>query len=130
MSHTASPVGVMTIRETADRILRRDSASFAEADALAEMLRGHVRVLMPEVEALADADTVGDAAAADARRCATEADFWINIGRGFTERAHRRQMRELAKAAMALCKHYEKLTRFIWVTPAPGNSLYKREVAR
>ncbi|MCH0538372.1 hypothetical protein I3F58_02100 [Streptomyces sp. MUM 203J] len=110
MSHTAGPVDVTTIRETADRILCRDAVSPAEADELAERLRGHVRVLMPEVAALADALTVGGVAADDVRRCTSEADFWINIGRAFTERAHRRQMRELARAARTLCWHYESLT--------------------
>jgi hypothetical protein len=103
--HTAPP-DITTMRATAARALA-DAPSAEDLDVLASMLRGHMHVLIPEVEQLAARRH--DTAGISARACVDEARRKLNLGHGDIEAVRVSVVQKLARSVDALCRHYETL---------------------
>ncbi|OIJ64338.1 DUF6415 family natural product biosynthesis protein [Streptomyces mangrovisoli] len=83
----------------------------AEAlDTLAATLRGHVVVLVPEVEALAAQRPEGDVPGRVALACVEEARRKLRVRDGHTVQARLTTVQKLGRVVKALCDHFETLT--------------------
>jgi hypothetical protein len=103
--HTAPP-DITTMRATAARALH-DVPAADDLDTLASTLRGHMHILIPEVEQLASRRR--DTAGISARACADEARRKLNLGNGDIEAVRVSVVQKLARSVDALCRHYETL---------------------
>lgn len=106
------PMDIATMRETVRRLYEYgvDSASpIEDLDDLAETLRGHVRLMVPELRALVCSQPPGDVSAQIAEIGADEAWRRLNTTPGFGPEAAYRRARKLAMSVQSLCDHYETL---------------------
>jgi hypothetical protein len=94
------------MRDSARRALT-EAPSAADLDVLASTLRGHMHVLIPEVEQLAARRH--DTAGISARACVGEARGKLNLGNGDIEAVRVSVVQKLARSVDALCRHYETL---------------------
>jgi len=109
--HDPRPADVAVMRETARRLLSIGEVPPLVEDVaeLSAMLRGHVELLVPEIEALLPGFPVGDVPAAIARVGAEEASRRLNAPQGPGTDAAYRQAKKLAMSVFSLCDHYENL---------------------
>jgi hypothetical protein len=104
------------MRETASQLLGPDDApdflppGQAELDTLTRTLRGHLEVLLPEVERLATAPHKSVQQYC-ALACVGEARRKLTITPDPDLRSRALHSRRLARSVDALCTHYERLTR-------------------
>ncbi|MCI3246274.1 DUF6415 family natural product biosynthesis protein [Streptomyces spinosisporus] len=94
------------MRDSARRALA-DAPSVDDLDLLASTLRGHMHVLIPEVEQLAVRRH--DTAGISARACVDEARRKLNLGNGDIEAVRVSVVQKLARSVDALCRHYVAL---------------------
>jgi hypothetical protein len=80
-----------------------------ELETLVLTLRGHIRVLVPEVEALAGRYPKGDIPAGVAYACVGEARMRLRIGVGQSTAVKASLVWKLARSVRALCDHFENL---------------------
>ncbi|MER6076143.1 DUF6415 family natural product biosynthesis protein [Streptomyces sp. NPDC001817] len=108
-------VDIETMRETAALLLGPDDGpdalppAVAELDTLAAMLRGHLALLIPEVEAKARRLPKESARRYRAVACVDEANRKLRVGEGCTPAVRVAVARKLARSLNALCHHYELL---------------------
>lgn len=111
-----TPVDIATMRDTVNRLLDPDAVPEAlpptgdEPQALTALVRGHIEVLAPEVEAAARTLKPGST-----RRCTTLGCVWEARSRLEAQPSPRfggapGYARRLARTLSALCDHYETLT--------------------
>ncbi|MGW7529670.1 DUF6415 family natural product biosynthesis protein [Streptomyces sp. NPDC054783] len=110
-----SLVDIETMRETAALLLGPDDGldalppAAAELDALTAMLRGHLALLIPEVEAKAGRLPRDSVRRYCALACVEEANRKLRVGDGCTPAVRGAVARKLARSLNALCRHYEVL---------------------
>lgn len=105
------PLDVETMRTTVRRLLAADAEPLGldELDTYLSTLRGHMRLLIPEVEMAAGRQPKDDIPRYCALACVGEArvKLGIEVGAGLNHGiAHARR---LARSVNALCDHYENL---------------------
>ncbi|MEU2433057.1 DUF6415 family natural product biosynthesis protein [Streptomyces sp. NPDC007861] len=98
------------MRETAQSALTPGETRLG-LDDLADALRGDVEQLVPAVRTLIARLPSGDAPARVARIGVDEAWRRLHTTRGFGPDAAHRHAQRLARSVLALCDHYENLTR-------------------
>ncbi|MFK0124865.1 DUF6415 family natural product biosynthesis protein [Streptomyces nigra] len=106
----AMPVDVATIRDTTSTLLGPDP-QLDDLDTLVLALRGHIQLLIPEVEALAAAQPKDTPERFCALACIGEAQRKLRLGDGQTPPTRIAVAQKLARVVNALCDHYEKLQR-------------------
>jgi hypothetical protein len=110
-----APVDIATMRETAAKLLGPDDGPDAlppapeELATLTAILRGHLELLIPEVEAKAGRLPKESPARYCARACVGEARRKLGVGDGSTPAVRVSVARKLARCVNALCRHYEEL---------------------
>ncbi|MER6059854.1 DUF6415 family natural product biosynthesis protein [Streptomyces sp. NPDC001792] len=108
-------VDVETMRETAALLLGPDDGPDAlppnptELHMVTTMLRGHLALLIPEVEARAGRLPKDSAPRYTALACVGEARRKLGVGDGCTPAVRVAVARKLARCLSALCHHYERL---------------------
>ncbi|MGW1000496.1 DUF6415 family natural product biosynthesis protein [Streptomyces sp. NPDC002520] len=114
-SNATLPLDIDTMRETAAKLLGPDDGSEAlppvpqELDTFTSMLRGHLELLIPEVEAKAGRQPKDSVSRHCAFACVGEATRKLRVGDGDTPAVRVAVARKLARSVNALCDHYEKL---------------------
>ncbi|MER6564875.1 DUF6415 family natural product biosynthesis protein [Streptomyces sp. NPDC001093] len=109
------PLDIGTIRETAAILLGPDDAPDAlppapcELDTLTAMLRGHMELLIPEVEAKAGRLLRDSGLRHRGLAYVGEAKRKLRLGDGCTPPVRVAVARKLARCVKALCDHYENL---------------------
>ncbi|MER5548081.1 DUF6415 family natural product biosynthesis protein [Streptomyces sp. NPDC002589] len=109
------PLDIGTIRETAAILLGPDDApdvlppAPCELDTLTAMLRGHLELLIPGVEAKARRLPKESVPRYCALACVGEATRKLRLGDGCTPPVRVAVARKLARCVKALCDHYENL---------------------
>jgi hypothetical protein len=113
------PPDIETMRTSARRLLVEDAIQ-PGADELATltvMLRGHMELLAPEVEAIAEREPKDSIPRYCALACVGEARGKLRAGQGAGADGGVAYTRKLARSLNALCDHYENLNG---VRPAAG----------
>lgn len=100
------PPDIVQMRATTARALAH-VAEVEDLDLLASTLRGHMHVMVPEVEALAARRH--DTAGISARACVGEARRKLQIGPGDVPAVRVSVVQKLARSVDSLCRHYEQL---------------------
>lgn len=107
------PVDVVTMRATICRLLPPDESPApegAELEALTLLLRGHLELLIPEVEAAASRMPSNDIPRYCALACLGEARQRLRESPSPVPGGAIAHARRLARALHAVCDHYEALT--------------------
>lgn len=104
-----APPDVTTMRASAGRALA-ETLGADELDTLALTLRGHMQVLIPEVEASAGRQSKDSIPRYCALVCVGEARRKLRLGNGETLPARVAVAQKLARCVIALCDHYENLS--------------------
>ncbi|WP_328404363.1 DUF6415 family natural product biosynthesis protein [Streptomyces sp. NBC_00390] len=109
--HDPRPVDIATMRGTAQRVLALGEAPplREDLDQLADTLRGHLNVLVPEIRNRVNQLPAMDPAACVARIGVDEAWRRLHTTTGFGPDAAYRQAERLARSVRSLCDHYENL---------------------
>ncbi|MEW2635278.1 DUF6415 family natural product biosynthesis protein [Streptomyces sp. NPDC048389] len=108
--HDPRPVDIATMRNTARRVLSLEKPPTRDdLEMLTAALRGHVQLLVPEIDALIRAQPAGDLHAGIARVGIEEASRRLTTPLGFGPDAAYRCARKLALSVCSLCDHYEHL---------------------
>jgi hypothetical protein len=111
--NTEAPPDITTMRESVDIALIdiRDSEAVGgdQLETLVLTLRGHIEVLLPEVEALAGRLPKDDIPARVAIACMSEAREKLRIGIGQSTTLKVSLIWKLARSVRALCDHFENL---------------------
>lgn len=102
------PPHIATMRATAARALTEVLAG-DELETVAETLRGHIRVLIPEVEFAAARQPRESTDAICARAGVGEARMKLGLGGADIEAVRVSVAQKLARSVVALCNHYERL---------------------
>ncbi|KUL40864.1 DUF6415 family natural product biosynthesis protein [Streptomyces regalis] len=102
------PVDIETMRATVRRTLT-EAPPTGQLDTLALTLRGHIELLVPEVEAAAGRQPRDSVPRYCALACVSEARRKLRIGDGSTLPARVAVAQKLARSANALCDHYQNL---------------------
>lgn len=103
-----APPDIATMRASASRALT-EAIPETELDTLTLTLRGHMEVLIPEVEALARRQPKDSIPRYCAFACVGEAYRKLRLGNGQTTPARVAVAHKLARSVNALCDHYENL---------------------
>lgn len=105
------PPDLATIRATARRLLAGNAKPIGpdELDTLGLTLRGHLQLLVPEIEKLAGKLPKYDIPAACAMAGVHEASMRIRLGPGDNSPVRMSVAMRLARSVNALCDHYEAL---------------------
>ncbi|MFE7277736.1 DUF6415 family natural product biosynthesis protein [Streptomyces sp. NPDC057623] len=109
------PPDVATMRSTAAPVLGPDDGpdafppNAAGLETLDSTLRGHLELLIPEVQRAAG-PRPKDVQTYCALACVGEARRKLTVDAGATLPSRVRQVRRLARVLLALCEHYERLT--------------------
>ncbi len=107
----AAPPDIAVMRASALRSLSTGLHP-DELATLADMLRGHLRILVPEVEALARRRPLRSSPSrVCALACVGDARMKLRAGNGETRDVREAVVERLGRAVNALCEHYEGLTR-------------------
>ncbi|MER5601532.1 DUF6415 family natural product biosynthesis protein [Streptomyces sp. NPDC002265] len=104
------PADIETMRDTARRAL--DLEDVLPADdmlTLTEQLRGHLRLMVPEVEAMAARQGKESIPRACALACVGEARMKLTLQSGPGMSREAALARRLARVLNALCDHYQNL---------------------
>ncbi|MFJ9864524.1 DUF6415 family natural product biosynthesis protein [Streptomyces sp. NPDC101165] len=108
IGNAAQPLDIATMRATARRALTE--APFAdELGMLTLTLRGHMQLLIPEVEMVAGREPKDSTARYCALACVGEARRKLRLGNGRTPPTRIAVAQKLARCVNALCSHYENL---------------------
>ncbi|HET9326439.1 MAG TPA: DUF6415 family natural product biosynthesis protein [Candidatus Eisenbacteria bacterium] len=113
---TTAPVDLATMRESVDVLLDPEGApaikppSGADLDTLTEVLRGHLRLLIPELEAAARKLGRDSIRRYCVLGCLGEARIRLRAEPSPRYNGPIGHARRLARALNALCDHYEQLT--------------------
>ena len=111
-----APPDITTMRQAVDRLLDPDAVPGAlppaaeELDTLTLQLRGHLNLLMPEVEAVAQQLLKDDIPRYCALACLGEARGKLRAQPSPTAHGPVAYARRLARVLNALCDHYETLS--------------------
>lgn len=108
----AHPIdAVATMRDSARRLLAEDAEppSLDELDTLTRTLRGHIRLMIPEVASAAWHEPKDSAPRYCALACIGEARNKLRLGDDGTPAIRVSVVRKLARVLNALCDHYENL---------------------
>ncbi|MFJ3229777.1 DUF6415 family natural product biosynthesis protein [Streptomyces sp. NPDC086787] len=107
------PPDLATMRATARRLLAGDAKPIGgnELEALRLALRGHLQLLIPEVEKLACGLPKGDIPAACAMAGVREAETRLRLGTGENSPVRMSVAMRLARSVNALCDHYTALSK-------------------
>ncbi|MGW9028882.1 DUF6415 family natural product biosynthesis protein [Streptomyces sp. NPDC055722] len=106
------PPDVAEMRRSALRLIGPECPALApeELDTLHALLRGHIQLLVPEVEAMAVPLPKDDIPRACAMACTGEARMRLRIGWPEDSAAVRLAVaKKLARSLNALCDHWENL---------------------
>ncbi|MGI5518830.1 DUF6415 family natural product biosynthesis protein [Streptomyces sp. CA-106131] len=106
------PVDIETMRQSVGRLLGPDATS-PESDELAELtglLRGHMQLIIPEIEQAAGKLPKDDVPRYCALACIGEARAKLRATAGDGPHRAIAHARKLARSLAALCDHYEALT--------------------
>lgn len=108
---TQDPPDVETMRAAVRRLLAEDAEppSLEELDTLTLQLRGHIMLLIPEVETAAGLLPNDDVPRACALACIGESRMRLNLEPGRSLPAGIAHAQRLARAVGALCDHLENL---------------------
>ncbi|MFF8990076.1 DUF6415 family natural product biosynthesis protein [Streptomyces sp. NPDC014983] len=111
--HNRAPADVRTMRATVRRLLAEDAElpSAEELETLTLQLRGHLMVLIPEVDTAAGRWPDDDVPKVCARTCIGESRMRLNLEPGSTLPAGVAHAQRLARSVGALCDHLENLGR-------------------
>ncbi|KUJ39106.1 hypothetical protein ADL25_22295 [Streptomyces sp. NRRL F-5122] len=107
------PPDVAEMRRRAVPLMDPESPAPApeELQTLNALMRGHIQLLIPEVESMATALPMEDIPRACALACVGEARMRLRIGWPEDSEAVRLSVaRKLARSVNALCDHWENLT--------------------
>ncbi|MET9890577.1 DUF6415 family natural product biosynthesis protein [Streptomyces sp. NPDC006465] len=107
------PPDVATMRECTSRLLLEDAElpTFGEMQVLTLRLRGHIMLLIPEVEKAAELRGVDDIPKYCALACIGEARTKLGLTAGFGLPAGIAHAKRLSRCLNALLDHYESLSR-------------------
>ncbi|WP_406168850.1 DUF6415 family natural product biosynthesis protein [Streptomyces sp. NBC_00996] len=107
----ALPLDVETMRDAARRLLAEDAElpSFDELQTLTLRLRGHMMLLIPEVEKAAGRQPKDDVPRYCALACIGEARMRLGLEAGHGLPAGIAHAKRLSRAVNALCDHYQNL---------------------
>ncbi|MFG2119403.1 DUF6415 family natural product biosynthesis protein [Streptomyces sp. NPDC048710] len=114
--NATQPVDIATMRETAAMLLGPDDAPQAlppapeQLDTLALALRGHMQLLIPEVETAAAREPKDSTGRYCALACVGEARRKLRLGNGCTPPTRVAVAQKFARCVNALCDHYENLS--------------------
>lgn len=105
------PLDVEVMRASARRLLAEDAElpSFDEVETLTLRLRGHMMLLIPEVEEAAARQPKDDIPRYCALACIGEARMKLNLAPGHGLPAGIAHAKRLSRSLNALCDHYENL---------------------
>lgn len=106
----ALPLDILTMQETARRVLL-EQLSIGEVEVAAITLRGHIELLVADVQALIRASHPEDREAQVAQVGVGEAQRRLTTPPGHGHDAFRRHARKLAMSVVSLCGHHETLSR-------------------
>ncbi|HET9380406.1 MAG TPA: DUF6415 family natural product biosynthesis protein [Streptomyces sp.] len=106
-----APPDIATMRTAVRRLLAGDAElpTREELGTLTLQLRGHIMLMIPEVEAVAHRLPTDDVPRACALACVGEARMRLNLEPGPTLPAAVAHAQRLARAVGALCDHHEGL---------------------
>ncbi|MEJ8657453.1 DUF6415 family natural product biosynthesis protein [Streptomyces sp. MS1.AVA.4] len=102
------PMDLATMRESARRVMGMSEMQ-PQLNELADRLRDHVQLLVPEIRALIAGLPADDGSAGVARIGVDEAWRRLHTSRGFGPDAAYQHAQRLARSVAALCDHYENL---------------------
>lgn len=103
-----APPDIATMRASVRRALT-ESPQPDGVDTLAATLRGHIEVLIPEVEALAGKHPKTDVPRICALACVGEARGKLRAANGHTAAVRLAMVEKLGRSVNALCDHFENL---------------------
>lgn len=105
------PLDMETMRASARRLLADDAElpTFEELEILTLRLRGHMMLVIPEVEMAAGRQPKDDIPRYCALACVGEARMRLNLEAGHGLPAGIAYAKRLCRALNALCDHYENL---------------------
>lgn len=106
------PPDIQTMRASARLLLAEDAQvpAIDKLDTLALALRGHIRLLIPEVAQAAAREPKDSVPRYCALACIGEAHNKLRLGSGGTLPIRVSVVQKLARVVNALCDHYENLT--------------------
>ncbi|WP_432129583.1 DUF6415 family natural product biosynthesis protein [Streptomyces tendae] len=108
---STAPLDLETIRRTAQEVIA-DGARIEQPDEIATiitLLRGVLELLIPEVETLTGRHPREHVPAICARACLGESRMRLRLGNGDTPAVRLSTAQRLARSALALADHYERL---------------------
>lgn len=105
------PLDVPTMRASARRLLAEDAElpTFEEMETLTLLLRGHMMLIIPEVEQVAARQPKDDIPRYCALACIGEARMRLDLTAGHGLPAGIAHAKRLSRSLNALCDHYENL---------------------
>ncbi|GHA01665.1 DUF6415 family natural product biosynthesis protein [Streptomyces echinoruber] len=102
------PPDIDTMRATARRAFT-EALSADDLDTLALTLRGHLQLLIPEVQQAAERTPTDNAQRHCALACIGDARSKLRLGNGCTPEVRVAVAQKLARCVNALCDHYTTL---------------------
>lgn len=109
---SAPPVDIATMRASVPEVLPPEvtPTDRATLETLTEMLRGHVQLLIPEIEQAAAKQPKDDVPRYVALACVAEARGKLDADPSLMPSDAEAHVRRLGRSLLALCDHYETLT--------------------
>jgi hypothetical protein len=110
--NSTQPVDIATMRQTIGRLLPPDvePVGTSEVETLTSLLRGHMQLIIPEIEHAAGKPPKDDVPRYCALACIGEARAKLRAAPGHGPHRAVAYARRLARCLAALCDHYEALT--------------------
>jgi hypothetical protein len=110
--HDQTPLDITTMRTAVHRLLAEhaDMPGAEELETLTLQLRGHIQLLIPEVEAAALRLPKDNIPRACALACIGESRMKLRLGAGNNNSVRMAVAVKLARSVNALCDHYENLS--------------------
>lgn len=109
MEHATAPIDTDTMRDHAKRALNEVFDSAEDLDILILALRGHIQLMIPEVEQVIGEHPRDHIPAICARACCGEARRRLVMGNGDTIAVRVSVSQKLARTVDALVRHYTEL---------------------
>jgi hypothetical protein len=106
---SALPLDITTMRAETERLLTRGAEPLSDEglETMRLQLRGHIQLLIPEVEQSVSGLPRGDASREYALTCAGEARMRLRLGPGNTLAVRYSVLHRLARSVRDLCDCYE-----------------------